>query len=156
MEHKDGGLFVALDQETRLNIIAGVAAGKTAKDAQALHGDVGREVGDLHEHKTLGLVRRAIMSLSWVQSARRSTADEDAQGKDIIVITADIGEIYIQVKSSKASAANWKRKHSSRFGARAFCVVYDPKRPPSPSSLAKMLRASRLAIMALPGAEAAC
>lgn len=49
----------------------------------------------------------------WLLESRACTEEEDARGIDVVVNT-DIGEIYIQVKSSKSNAQKFLRKYPQR------------------------------------------
>jgi hypothetical protein len=116
-------------------IILGVQPIHQAPDA----GSLGRELGDLREHKTLDIIRRALTAFAWEKSARRATAEEDADGKDVVIET-DRGDLFAQIKSSRDAAREWRRKHGERLGPRAFVVLWRDGRPPSVTSIQTDLR----------------
>lgn len=47
----------------------------------------------------------------WVKRIRMASAEEDARGMDVVVETADVGDVPIQVKSSK----KFLKKHFRRY-----------------------------------------
>jgi hypothetical protein len=54
------------------------------------------------------------MPPSWVRKVRRGTADEDKRGIDIVVETADVGPLHLQVKSGRnasRTASKFRRSH---------------------------------------------
>lgn len=46
----------------------------------------------------------------WIKNVRMSTSDEDRLGIDVVVETFDMGDIFLQVKSSLRRAAEFKEK----------------------------------------------
>lgn len=56
----------------------------------------------------------------WVSRIRLGTPDEDAQGKDVVVETRDVGDIPIQVKSSR----RFLKKHFNRYPDIPVLIVY--------------------------------
>ncbi len=112
-------------------VALGVRPDHRLPDARLL----GRELGDLHEHEALGLVRRAMERHGWAQSARRATPEEDAEGKDIVVET-DAGDLYVQVKSSPDAISAWRRKHGATLGTRAIVIAWQGDRPPTVDRIA--------------------
>ena len=75
---------------------------------QAL-GKIGNERGLENEFKVLNGVRGASSKPAWYRDVRHATREEDDRGIDVVVYT-DIGELYLQVKSSKFRAVQFKRK----------------------------------------------
>jgi hypothetical protein len=45
----------------------------------------------------------------WLRDARLATREEDARGIDIVV-TTDVGDVYLQVKSSRIAAEIFQRR----------------------------------------------
>lgn len=90
---------------------------------------LGVELGDSNEHKALGEVREAVAWCPWVTTVRRATYEEDKRGFDIIVLTADAGELFVQVKSSTAGADEYRRKYrNTPLFARTVIVVLSVER----------------------------
>lgn len=57
---------------------------------------------------------------SWFVSIRRATEEEDQRGFDAFILTTDVGEIPIQIKSSRQGVRNFRQK---RPGNPAIPVV---------------------------------
>ncbi len=72
-----------------------------------------QELGDANEHTAVQETRKACSPFEWVNGVRRATLDEDRRGIDIVITTANVGEIYVQVKSSQGGANSWIRKYST-------------------------------------------
>lgn len=65
----------------------------------------------------------------WIRSTRKATKEEDAQGIDFVIET-DKGAVYLQVKSSKAAAEKFVKRHSAaRHLVIAAIVVLDATTP---------------------------
>ncbi len=47
---------------------------------------------------------------AWIKSYRRANHQEDLQGKDIVVMT-DLGEVYLQIKSSAEGCNQFMEEH---------------------------------------------
>ncbi len=75
-------------------------------------GRIRNERGAQSEMRTVDAINLAELSLSWIKGARRSP-ELDADGVDIIVAT-DVGDLYLQVKSSKRGAREFKQKNPNR------------------------------------------
>jgi hypothetical protein len=56
---------------------------------------------------------------TWIKSARLATTYEDQAGKDIVV-TTDVGDLYVQVLSAKTSTTKWLGMHGHRS---RICIV---------------------------------
>ena len=74
---------------------------------QSFDGRLGNKVGDRSEARVLRILTE-LETPNWFLSARAATPEEDAQQKDVIVLT-DKGEIGVQVKSGKTSFIKFKR-----------------------------------------------
>ncbi len=61
----------------------------------------------------------------WLVDVRRATPSEDRSGVDVVVQTADLGVVYIQVKSSSQQARIWR--HRYRHDRRPIGLVVVPK-----------------------------
>ena len=68
----------------------------------------------------------------WVARIRLGTEDEDHQGKDVVVETTDVGDIPIQVKSSR----KFLKKHFRRYPDIPVLVIH---RSHSEEDVRKML-----------------
>lgn len=75
---------------------------------QAL-GKVRNERGTANEYKVLEGIQESSKKPEWYVAARHATREEDDRGIDLIV-TTDVGDVYLQVKSSKFRAEQFKRK----------------------------------------------
>lgn len=75
----------------------------TKQLARAL-GAVSKERGASAERRVLLALAEAVSRTEWLRGAWRSTPDEDARGIDIVANT-DVGQLYLQVKSSQHERA---------------------------------------------------
>lgn len=73
-----------------------------------------REDAVFHAFDPLGAVP------SWFYSIRRPTHEQDSRGIDVI-IESDVGDLYVQVKSSKAAARNFN-SHPRRLPIHAVWI----------------------------------
>lgn len=94
-----------------------------------MSGKIGRLIGERREEQLLDLLSQ--FSHSWVDTIRRSTREEDILGIDIVVQTKDVGNLYVQVKSSQNDARRFRKKHKQRdpekYPAVAVVVFHDAK-----------------------------
>lgn len=81
----------------------------TARNDRHITNVYGRE----QELRILRIVNEMATEVTWLESARLATADEDARGVDIVT-TTDVGSIRIQVKSSRAGYAKFHKKRRRR------------------------------------------
>lgn len=70
---------------------------------------------------------RALLALlhqlpPWIRTVRAATDVEDSRGIDIVVETVHIGDLYIQIKSSRNGARQYRRK---RRKPKVIIVVID-------------------------------
>ncbi len=56
----------------------------------------------------------------WVKRIRLGTEEEDHQGKDVVVETSDVGDIPVQVKSSR----KFLKKHFKKYPDIPVLVIY--------------------------------
>lgn len=82
------------------------------------------ERGRAHEVLVLEIVNELRADHQWIRSARLATPEEDRRGIDVVV-TTDVGDLYLQVKSSPLGAA---RFHAGSRTTLIGCVVVAPKR----------------------------
>lgn len=65
-------------------------------------GHLANEKGRTNERRVLAAA--LALEVAWVRGARAATLEEDARGIDVVV-SSDVGDLYVQVKSS-TNAAN--------------------------------------------------
>jgi hypothetical protein len=76
-------------------------------------GEATNERGRANEARLLAAVLSLRAGASWLRDARAATPEEDAAGADVVV-TADVGALYLQSKSSRAGVA--------KFGGKARAI----------------------------------
>jgi len=77
-----------------------------------MRGQIAQEIGDLHEHEGVALVRRALEGVPWLVRVRRGDADEDRRGLDLVVeCRGGVEELYVQVKSSPRAMLEHRKKY---------------------------------------------
>ena len=86
-------------------------------------GKAGREKGKHAEQRVLQAVHELTKSVTWMNSTRRSTSQEDTQSIDVVLET-NIGMLFVQVKSSRTGARHFRRK---RRRAHIVIVVIEPE-----------------------------
>lgn len=69
-------------------------------------GQIANERGALSEDKVLEALRTN--PPDWLVSARKGDKEEDRKGRDLVVQTRDHGDLYVQVKSSRAGARSFE------------------------------------------------
>ena len=75
-------------------------------------GKVNFEKGLSREKKFLRALRPPYRPPSWIYEVRPATRKEDTRGIDVVVLT-DVGNIYIQVKSSERAKRKFLEKRRS-------------------------------------------
>lgn len=87
-------------------------------------GAVANSRGHQNEERVLASAVSAPNRLSWVRGARAADHREDALGIDVVVFS-ELGDLYLQVKSSYAGAASWmtSARTADRRRARMIEVV---------------------------------
>lgn len=80
------------------------------------------EKGRLAEWRCLQAALVACAASHWLHNARLATQREDARGIDIVVAT-NLGNIYLQVKSSHHGAKKFRRK---RPKSKAIVIIVHP------------------------------
>lgn len=82
-------------------------------------GDRGRLKGEYNERRVRHVFDDAPMP-PWLRELVPATPAQDAEGIDYVAHT-DVGEIYVQIKSSRVGARCFRRKHGAR--ARYIAIV---------------------------------
>lgn len=76
----------------------------------------------------------------WVKGIRLGTEEEDRQGKDLVIETADLGDFPVQVKSS----TKFLKKHFSRYPDIPVLVIFPTHTEEEVRKrLAKLVKAER-------------
>jgi hypothetical protein len=89
----------------------------------------------LRELCVLRMTLDAAAGLPWLLGARLATRDEDCSGIDLVLETADVGQLYLQVKSSRRYARGWCiRYRDSPIFARCALVVFNASQPEAVAS----------------------
>jgi hypothetical protein len=86
-------------------------------------GDAARERGSANERRLLDAVFGLRAGATWILDARPATEDEDRAGADVVV-TADVGTLYLQSKSSRGGAAKFSAT-ARRIQVEAVVVSLD-------------------------------
>lgn len=91
-----------------------------------MFGDIRRQRGNFNERKAQEALSKSGNLPEWISSVRKATREEDRKGIDLIAST-DVGDIYLQIKSSVTG----KRHHEERYGhkniACAVIRINDPE-----------------------------
>lgn len=79
-----------------------------------LLGKIANERGSKNEERALvACSHLSLGTLDWISEARLATKEEDKRGIDVVV-TSDVGKLYIQVKSSKSGVSTFKKSKSTK------------------------------------------
>ena len=85
-----------------------------------------------NEKRALEAILSFQQEFSWITTVRKATGIEDDNGIDIVVGTEDIGDLFVQVKSSRHGVAKYRRKHPRKMVAMVIvrkrdtdCVVWE-------------------------------
>lgn len=80
--------------------------------------DVRRTIGQIEQQKGFTSERKALNALllhyndlPWLCLPRKGSWEEDRRGIDIVVPTVDIGDLYLQVKSSHFGVVKFNKRH---------------------------------------------
>lgn len=73
-----------------------------------------QSLGEMSEFLVMAHIRGLQKEHRWILDARRANRLEDASGIDVVV-TTDVGDVPVQVKSSRGGAAKW-RQHNRKTG----------------------------------------
>lgn len=87
-------------------------------DVKTTLSDLGRERGITAEQRVLRVVAERMRderAPRWLIAVRAATSAEDAKGWDLVLATADVGELGVQVKAT-VHRANAARAHAYREG----------------------------------------
>ena len=84
------------------------AFNKSNERSNRYDGREAKRKGNLTEDRGKRALERVTSNMSWVHRIRLATKEEDAAGIDVVVYTS-IGKLYFQVKSSRASAYQFRR-----------------------------------------------
>jgi hypothetical protein len=110
---------------------------------QAIVRSVSRNPGNVSgKRRELATMERIVALkplLSWILDVRLATKEEDAKGIDIVLTTAH-GKLFVQVKSGKAQAREWRKKYGTTIGVRALLVRWEGDRIAAPTNLAGALQ----------------
>lgn len=83
-----------------------------------LEGQLGMQKGKRAEQRALSALTHSLPH--WAQTARLATHEEDGRGIDIVIETLRLGDLYVQIKSSRNGARQYRRR---RRRAKAIVVV---------------------------------
>lgn len=91
---------------------------------------VAKAIGRLGQRRGRESERAALEAISanmpeWMTSVRAATDDEDRRGIDIVAST-DVGDVYLQVKSSVGAAKDFRRDPRRRNIAVAVVRIGEP------------------------------
>ena len=78
---------------------------------ELLRGRIAYHLGHLAEERVVRLLKQDPRRPPWLLDARLASAEEDAQGVDVVVSTADAGDLALQVKISQDGVASFLRWH---------------------------------------------
>ena len=74
-----------------------------------MFGEAAQALGRANEARLLEAVEYLRERHAWILGVRQATREEDSKGIDLVVMT-DVGEIYLQSKSSKTAAVDFMQK----------------------------------------------
>lgn len=74
-----------------------------------MFGEAAQALGRANEARLLEAVQYLRERHAWILGVRQAAQEEDAKGIDLVV-TTDVGELYLQSKSSKAAAVDFMQK----------------------------------------------
>jgi len=80
--------------------------------AKAL-GEIANEKGFGNELKVVEALQESPTKPKWIHEVRKATQEEDAQGVDVVV-TTDVGPLFLQVKSSHLGAEIFKQNNRKK------------------------------------------
>lgn len=83
------------------------------------------ERGRTHEHRVEESFKSLVGTPNWFRSISKSTQEQDRRGIDFIVETADMGSLYVQVKSSKTGKNEFKKRQGARANKIAIVIIRD-------------------------------
>lgn len=102
-----------------------------------LFGEAANALGRANEARLLEAVEWLAERQPWIRGVRAGTPEEDKRGIDLVV-TTDVGDLYLQSKSSKAAAVDFMsqrrrvmvgavvvRGNKERVATRALVVLTD-------------------------------
>jgi hypothetical protein len=80
-------------------------------------GDSVRQTGASAENKALQTSLSHMYQFVWIKSVRLSNKPEDSRGIDLVFKTKDVGDLFIQIKSSRRAARRFSDiKRSTLIG----------------------------------------
>jgi hypothetical protein len=139
-------LLQSLDEEARRLAGAGVVLPPLHANT-LLRGMVGHYRGRLAEERIVRILNEWPDRPCWLLEARRAPEDLDQLGVDVLVSTADLGTLALQVKSCRESAQKYRRGHAEV--AELVGVVVVPMETPDADAWAVvMTELERLRAMA--------
>jgi len=74
-----------------------------------MFGEAAQALGRANEARLLEAVEYLRERHAWILGVRQATREEDSKGIDLVV-TTDVGELYLQSKSSKTAAVDFMQK----------------------------------------------
>jgi len=80
-------------------------------------GQIERQKGITAERKALEALLLNYKDLPWLSFPRKASWNEDRRGIDIVVPTTDIGELYLQIKSSRFGVEKFNKKQHHQMVA---------------------------------------
>jgi hypothetical protein len=103
-------LAQSADAEARRLVEAGVVAPPRGSSS-LLRGKIGQYRGRMAEQRLVRLLNESPDRPAWLIEAQRAPEDVDQLGVDVLVYTADLGTLPLQVKSSRGAAEEYPRSH---------------------------------------------
>jgi len=111
-----------IDAEARRLAEAGVRV-KASPGNSLLRGRIALYRGQLAEERVVRLLNEEATRPAWLVAARRASREEDERGIDVVVFTADAGQLHLQVKSCADAAENFRRRRKHLLGTVAVIVA---------------------------------
>ena len=94
---------------------AATKAKKKAKHIRSIIGRIGKKKGRDGEDRILLVLKNSQDSWpGWLKSVRLATKEEDKKGCDIVADT-DVGNLYLQIKSSITGVKEFKRRQRKKM-----------------------------------------
>ena len=94
-----------------------------------LFGQTAQQLGENNEKRVLSAFTNEYPwenRIPWIISVRRVTLEEEPRGIDVVFVT-DVGEIHVQVKSSRKSTEEFAREQESgRYSKDIICTWVSP------------------------------
>ena len=114
-----------------------------------LRGKIGHYRGQLAEERVVRILNQSAERPSWLIEARRAPEDVDQLGIDVLVFTADLGTLPLQVKSCQEAAEGYRRQHAD-IASIVGVVVAPVEMPDADAWVVAMAELHRLREAVLP------